>query len=136
METVREVACEEFDQYGCKMTNYTIIRRPDISISDQTDESIIGIDFNNNSNIHFLPISVFRSFPKLTTFGASDCSIREVSKKNFQRLWELVLLKLSGNEIFAITSDTFEDLTELSILLLGEFKYSSDFEKFVKMNEF
>lgn len=122
-----EIACEKIgegnwgDPVGeakiCLMHQSTIIDKSDFKILTR-DESINALDFNNNKKIEFLPIKVFENFPHLLGYSARGCSIKEVSKKNFENLNKLKVLWLGDNQIEKIPSDAFEDLSALEKVYL------------------
>lgn len=84
------------------------------------DEMVEGLNFNHNKNISFLPVQVAKKLPNLLSYCALNCSIKEISKENFVNLTMLKTLDLSHNQIEKITTDTFEDLSDLVELLLGK----------------
>lgn len=109
-------SCNELDRC-CRMTSP--INASDFSIADRKDEAVKGIYFMENSEIEFLPIFVYQKFPNLQGYAAYNCSIREISKKNFERLTRLVNIFLRGNKLEKIPSDTFDGLINLEIINLG-----------------
>jgi Leucine-rich repeat (LRR) protein len=98
----------------------TSINVPNVTISNKCEEFNSGFNFNYNKKIFYLPIDVAEKFPYLTVYGASDCSVKEISKLNFNGLKNLNILELSNNQIEKIDSDTFQDLVALEKLDLGE----------------
>lgn len=102
----------------CFMDRETAIESIGLTISSEIDESIEGLRFVDNKKIHFLPEKIEASFPNLVYFAAYGCSIKEISKDNFQNLTKLTFLSLALNQIEKIFSDTFEDLTSLKYLFL------------------
>lgn len=86
------------------------------------DSSIDALTFYTNKKILFLPIRVDETFTNLIGYEAADCSLTAVSKINFKNLDKLLYLGLMKNQIERISSDTFEDLTSLEILVLGLLK--------------
>lgn len=101
----------------CRMTSP--INSSDFTISDQKNEEVKGIYFVRNTAIEFLPVFVYQKFPNLQGYAAYNCSIREISKKNFERLTRLVNIFLLGNKLEKIPSDTFDDLINLEVINLG-----------------
>jgi Leucine-rich repeat (LRR) protein len=91
------------------------------------DKSRIGsstltrLNLEGNSKIFYLPVGLVNEFPQLVEYYAPSCSIKEISKQNFEGLTKLKLLDLSYSSISKITKDMFEDLTSLEKLNLGEF---------------
>lgn len=103
------------------MNTITAITGRNLTIRNSFDEKMLGLSFNANKNIQFLPILIFQSFPKLKSISASKCSIIEISKQNFENLALLEQLYLTENMIYTIWSDTFEHLKALQALFLGKF---------------
>lgn len=124
-----EVSCETIegkiwnDELGtlktCQMKKETAIDRPGTRIS-MKDLTVLGINFRSNKKINFLPIEIGDSFSHLVGYFAYNCSITRIVKINFKGLSELKLLSLSFNQIKKISSDTFDDLTDLEVLFLRE----------------
>lgn len=104
---------------ACCMTETTSIDTPEATITTH-DSSISAINFQQNKKIKFLPINVVESFAYLLAYTASSCSLKEISKSKFKGLRKLQILWLSYNQIEKISSDTFEDLTDLKKLYLCE----------------
>lgn len=82
------------------------------------DESVLGIFVNNNEAVSFLPEKVNEKFPNLLGYCVQRCSIKEISKKNFEQLTKLKILYLHDNQIEKIGSETFGDLKDLEQLFL------------------
>jgi Leucine-rich repeat (LRR) protein len=122
-----EVACDTLENYdwsiGTKKTCFirsTAIPAVGFEISSKIDESVGGIDLQDNTGVKFLPENVAKKFPKLIIYNAAFCWIQEVSKENFKNLLRLQKLYLNNNQIKKISINTFEDLTELEVLYLSE----------------
>lgn len=135
--SANEVVCEQFGDFfhqfspyssrhaiykTCFMNDTAVINFNDFAISSVQDESIARLDFFTNRNIFYLPVNVSESFPKLSFYNAQNCSIKAISKENFEGLFELKKLYLDNNEIAKIPSDIFDDLGQLEWLTLGENK--------------
>lgn len=104
----------------CNLESRTHIDLPDYTFEagkNYTDLEIISIVFQRN--IEFLPISVYKNFPTLRMYFVKNTPVRKISKKNFEKLNQLVALTLMSNEIEVIRSDTFEDLISLQILMIS-----------------
>lgn len=95
-------------------SNYTTI---------ETDATIDALTFDGNDKISFLPVEVEISFPFLTIYSASRCSVRTIAKDNFKNLRRLRYLQIDNNRIEEIRSDTFRDLTSLEKLFLSEQRF-------------
>lgn len=99
----------------------------------KTDETLIlaqdsfvqGLELERNNMIFYLPIKIAESFPNLLALSAWDCSLKEISRKNFENLSKLKQLILYRNEIETIFYDTFADLIALEYLNLRK-KNSTD----------
>ena len=103
----------------CDMHLLTRIEEPNVTISKQTEDIFI-ILFSQNKHISYLPVEVFKTFPQVTVYRASETSIKEISKENFKNLKKLQILYLQSNKIEMIHWDTFQDLQNLNSLHLGE----------------
>lgn len=111
----------------CIMDVASVIKSTEVTISERDDE-IDGIDFSENKNILYLPVLVHEKLPNLIAYYAYHCSVREISKRNFEKLGRLEDLNLNSNQIETIGSDTFEDLVALQQLHISEcfFRTSTD----------
>jgi hypothetical protein len=86
--------------------------------SSFSDKKIEGLRFDENKKIHYLPENVSDVFLSINAYSAGDCSVREISKRNFLGMFNMKVLYLYDNLIEVIPNDTFEDLTELLLLWL------------------
>lgn len=80
-----------------------------------------SVDFFNaflNKKMQFLPENFAEKFPNLVVMWAPQCSIKKISKKNFQNLHKLRGIGLGDNRIEKIASDTFDGLVSLTHLFL------------------
>lgn len=102
----------------CSMGFSAVINSVDATIAPNA--TITALDLNLNEEILFLPVKVATSFPKLIAYSAMFCSVKTISKSNFESLNILKLLWLHGNQIESIRKDTFNDLVSLEHLDLGE----------------
>jgi Leucine-rich repeat (LRR) protein len=84
------------------------------------DETIKGLYLHNNRKIELLAEAINESFSNLLGYMARDCSIKQISYKNFKGLFQLRELYISYNQIETISSDTFKDLTSLEYLEMRE----------------
>jgi Leucine rich repeat len=103
----------------CQMWKTTVIDQENVTIAIN-DESFSGVLFWRNKHIVFLPVEVSKAFPNLKSYEAGSCSIKTISKNNFEGLSKLKGLWLQDNQIKRISSETFEDLTSLVVLVLGK----------------
>lgn len=121
-----QIACEEISpdfkyELCCEMRSYTVIKDITYTISDLFNNEIFTIDLSENQNIEFLPILLHQKFPNITSYEAARCSIKEISKRNFESLFQLWKVELQENQIYAVLSDTFEGLFNLNYLDLSKF---------------
>jgi Leucine-rich repeat (LRR) protein len=128
--TSKQVACEKIDTFDiggrfgkaltCSMTKTTSINETKVTISSKRDISVEGLTFSVNEKIFFLPENVDNNFPNLRIYCADNCSIKAVSKENFEGLNKLKFLLLQSNQIEKISSETFNDLVAIEFLVLGK----------------
>lgn len=119
----KEISCEKLrrdNMSRCFMDGYTEIHSNDVQISFMRDASVF-IHFDGNLKIEHLPVEVHEIFPNLEVITAENCSIREISRKNFKNLHRLRNLNLAGNKIKMISSNTFEGLPLLRFLEFRKF---------------
>lgn len=123
-----QIACEEITNYGdyvaCSMITHTTIRDISYTILDPSNYEVEIMDLRNNRNIEFLPISPHQTFPNLMSYYAANCSIKEISKRNFEGLVHLRDVILEDNQIYFLLSDAFKELVSLLYLYLGKFEFS------------
>lgn len=84
-------------------------------------EELLGLWLGVNEKTVFLPIKVNENFPNLIAYAATECSIKTIERKNFEKLNKLKVVRLEINQIEKISSDTFEDLLSLEYLYLCKF---------------
>lgn len=115
-----EIECDKkvnFDsEKHCFLDRQASISSQGTRISPR-DTSITALRLKFNKNI--LPERVGDQFPNLKKYIAHDCSVREVSKTNFEYLDKVYKLAISNNQIERIPSSTFVDMTALQQLNLG-----------------
>lgn len=99
----------------------TVIDSTGFLITSPKDDMVEAITFWGNKKVQFLPDNSGQTFPNMKVFVARDCSIKAISKKNFEKLSELVKLDLDKNQIERIDGDTFEELTALEHLAISKF---------------
>lgn len=100
---------------SCYLGDLTTINSHGYEIS-KSDETVETLDFDGNTKIRYLPVKAGEKFPNLLVIAAGSCSLKEVSKINFDNMIKLRELLLYSNEIKKISSNTFEDLASLEIL--------------------
>lgn len=127
-----EVECEEIifagwnlidsstvDHKTCWLQE-TTIDSTGFVISSTKDDNVTGLTLMTNENAFYLPEKVSTVFPNLLMYGASNSSIKEISKNNFEGLDKLTHLMLENNQIEKVPSGVFEGLKSLQILSLRE----------------
>lgn len=122
--TTTDISCERIAprRYSkcCFLDNTTSIDTANSSFSGIRDDSVREINFAHNKKIFFLPIRLNDKYPELRSYDAANCSVKAVSKQNFERMVNLKYLKLSRNEIETLDSNTFEDLANVNYLNIGK----------------
>lgn len=124
----KELTCDFVKKYftrtdyeiGCAFNGSTVIDSDNYEISNAKNETVLSMSLENNKNVAFLPIRVFRSFPNLKIYSATSCSISKISKEHFGGLFNLSEISLMDNQIVVINSDTFQELPLLYKLNLRE----------------
>lgn len=104
----------------CLLNGNTVIDKRGETFYPMLDQQTIGLFFQNNKKVEYLPIMVHRVFPNLADYRAEECSIQEISRKNFEKLYQLRIVMLGGNQIERVQSDTFADLPLLLYIGLRE----------------
>lgn len=120
----KEVSCEKYKDHSqyesCFMNNNAVIDSANFIIADLKDEDVGGVIFEENKKIEYLPVKIYMQFPFLYIYLARGCSIKQITKENFEKLDRVVVLDLSQNNIQKIRADTFNGVPNLSNLLLSE----------------
>lgn len=120
-----DIYCEDFHYFIpleiCSMKNKTVINATNFVVADLRDEEVGGITFNQNKAIEYLPYKVYMQFPNLVDYWADSCSVKQISRENFQKLNRLQLIWLASNKIQKISGNTFHGLENLSRVDLSEF---------------
>lgn len=128
----QEVVCEKYADYShfftlpldvCLMNGTTAIDDNNFVIGDLKDVEVEGIDFSKNKRIEYLPYKIHLQFPNLMFYEASSCSIKQVTKQNFEQLIRLKRIDLSFNKIQKLSGNTFNGLANLLRIFLCEFKF-------------
>lgn len=119
-----DIYCESIENcwsstYCCFLNNQAAIESKDTTIGNK-DKSVTEVHFTLNTKIQFLPASIHQSFPNLRFYAAGQCGLEQVFKNNFELLPDLAEIILSENRIHTITSDTFEGLRKLEVVVLCE----------------
>lgn len=94
------------------------IESADLTVSSK-DENVTTVLFAQNKRIHHLPVALGNAYPNLKFYDAGHCSVREISRKNFEKLEFLIWLDLRENQIESLRSSTFKDLTALETVILS-----------------
>lgn len=131
-----EVACEKYQNYKdfdfCVMTDRTAINSTNFVIADLKDEEVEGISFAGNTKIEYLPYKVYLQLPNLVMYKAERCSIKQITKENFENLVRLKQIDISFNQIQKITANTFRGLHSLEEVDLSEFSMFGSLDFSVK----
>lgn len=118
------IACERFEDFGeiecCDMRDKTVINATNFAIADLKDEDIKGITFEGNKKVEYLPYKIYLQFPNLAEYYAHSCSIKEITKENFENLNRLQNIILSSNHIQMLPGSTFKGLHNLKTVDLSE----------------
>lgn len=104
----------------CQVDTSAVIDSDDFTISSDYDDDVDGIDYSSNKKIQYLPVNPATIFPNLAIISASGCSIKSLSRQNFDGLRKLRALYLESNKIERVNSDTFKNLDELEQIFLSE----------------
>lgn len=130
-EATKEVQCERVAQrhWGwiingyietCFLDGDSVIDNVGFELRSPRSESTIGILFEHNKRIEFLPENTNEIFPNLVGLTAMGCAVKAITKANFRNMKKLLELHLSHNRIQSISSDAFEDLVSLHFLFLSK----------------
>lgn len=104
----------------CQISTSAVIDSDNFTISSDYDDDVDGIDYSSNKKINYLPVNPATIFPNLAIISASGCSIKSLSRQNFEGLRKLRALYLESNKIERVNSDTFKNLDELEQIFLSE----------------
>lgn len=109
-----------WDAVKFKVNPYHGINSEDFTISSNLSTFKVEIlEFNNNTNIEFLPIKINQNFLILEKYLAVNCAIKKISYENFKGLFNLRDLHLVNNQIEVIQSGLFDDLINFMLLNLN-----------------
>lgn len=103
------------------MTGRTAINSTKFVVAEDRNDEMQGIIFSNNTRIEYLPYKVHLQFPNLIYYMAGGCSIKQISKENFENLNRLERIDLSYNKIQKLSGNTFQGLAKLQRFRLGTF---------------
>lgn len=104
----------------CEVSAPTEILYDDTTFLDVQETAVDGLYIKNSGGIHYLPVRIYKSYPNIIgIYAGKNKEIKEISKKNFQKLLKLEYLFLNNNNIQKIKSDTFEGLIKLKVVNLG-----------------
>lgn len=123
LETV-EISCEKFvhvfpSKKCCYLNENTVISAVNFTVADLEHGEVDGILFNDNKDVGYLPVEVYKKFPNLVYFWASNTSIKEISALNFDRLSSLDYLGLANNQIEFVPNFCFESLIRVEYINLS-----------------
>lgn len=113
---VASPTCDAFedDSTCCELGQGTVIDDPNFTFAASANYT--GIELlliEHQPGIEFLPVLVHEKFLMLTGYKVANAPVSKISKRNFEKMIKLELLKLDRNEIEVIKSDTFKDLINL-----------------------
>lgn len=119
-----EIKCERIFPYHnykkcCYFDKTTKINSINFTIDIQEIPEIDAILFDNNKNVVFLPVNVYKKFPYLKYYHAKNASVKKISALNFEGLSSVKLLNLESNQIEFIPNYCFEALTKLNEISLS-----------------
>lgn len=112
-----EIPCEKVESFErfkrCCYLRETAINDANVTVAGLENSDVDAIVFADNEKIEFLPVNVYKKFPNLEGFLASDAAVKKISALNFGRLSNLKLLDLSSNQIEFIPDNCFQGLIKL-----------------------
>lgn len=119
-----EIACEGFEDYSgsefCRLRQ-AAINPTNFVIADLRDEEVDEIRLDGNKRIEYLSYKIYMQFPNLDAYWAGECSIKQISKENFENLNKLIKIYLAHNQIQKISGNTFKGLGQLRVVDLSKF---------------
>lgn len=121
-----EISCEEISSCSdlmsecCLFNKTTVIDTVNVTIEGVEMGDINEISFDNNKQIEFLPVDVYKKFPNLRLYYAQNASVKAISALNFERMMNLKVLFLEGNQIESIPNFCFEGLIKLTSVILSK----------------
>lgn len=119
-----EVVCERYQNIPneyCLMNERTAINATNFVMGELRDEEVEGIVFDGNKKIEYIPYKIHMQFPNLAIYHANRCSIKQISKENFENLRRLKSIELASNKIQKLAGNTFKGLEKLTKVDLSEF---------------
>jgi Leucine-rich repeat (LRR) protein len=119
--SAQHIECEDHEKATLKICH---IRESPITVSivkviSPRLKPINVLDLDENIQTYFLPVNISEAFPNLLEMTAKWCSIKSISRENFQGLVQLKKLSLYRNQLTLIHSDTFVGLRSLESVNLG-----------------
>lgn len=106
-------------QETCLLNGTTVISDENVELGGIKNVNVDTILLNNNKKIEFLPVRVYKTFPNLEIYLASEAAIKKISALNFAGLSKLEFLILDFNKIEIIPEDCFQELIQLQEIDLG-----------------
>lgn len=123
-------ACDEVENSTlcCELDLDTRVDASDYTFTtDPRYKTLEILIIAHQSNVEFLPVLVHERFPGLKHYLVKNTPVTKISKKNFEKMFKLETLNLDRNDIEVIKSDTFEDLVNLKLIALCEYKAAFSF---------
>lgn len=110
--------CRRIDRFKsvekcCYLDSNKVIDVNNVTFGGNEIADVQGIYFEHNKKIRFLPVKVYKKFPNLVFYMASNTVIEEILAANFEKLSSLKILDLYDNKIEFIPDDCFQGLTKL-----------------------
>lgn len=109
----------EMELWTFTINEHESILSHDFEIDSEKLPYVKALNIKPNSRIRFLPVFVANTFPNLIAYGASNCSLTEISDESFKYLYKLQFILLQNHRISIITSNAFANLKRLKYLYLG-----------------
>lgn len=84
------------------------------TLSNSANENVTELLLRNKKQIEYLPQHESVPFPNLNTINAYGCSVKSLTKLNFNGLTKLSNINLNSNQIETIDENSFDDTIELA----------------------
>lgn len=96
------------------------------------DEEVSIIFYDNNPKVEYLLVEVYKKFPNITVYDASNCAVRQIFFDNFELLFYLESINLANNQISTFVEFAMlNNRMPLKYLDLCNFIFISTFPKFL-----
>jgi Leucine-rich repeat (LRR) protein len=91
----------------------------DAEVKSQLKGYVKGFGIEDNTNVEYLPIKLYKTFPNLVGYYISNCPVTEIDYSHFKKLVKLRSIIINYTSLKTIAQDTFKDLKNLWILNLA-----------------